>query len=37
MQFMSDGFNTFKPEWFNSCVNVDNSKDMKKFKHKYEH
>ncbi len=30
MQFMNNGFNNIQSEWFNSCVNVNSSKDAKK-------
>ncbi len=28
---MNNGFNNIQNEWFNSCANVNNSKDAKKF------
>jgi hypothetical protein len=31
MQLMNSGFNDIQNEWFNSCVNVNSSKDAKKF------
>jgi hypothetical protein len=31
MQFMSDEFNNIQNEFFNSCANVNSSKDVKKF------
>jgi hypothetical protein len=31
MQLMNSGFNNILNEWFNSCANVNSSKDAKKF------
>jgi hypothetical protein len=31
MQFMNSGFNNIQSEWFNSCANVNSSKDAKQF------
>jgi len=31
MQFMSSGFNNIQNEWFNSCANVNSSKDANFF------
>jgi hypothetical protein len=28
---MSNGFNNIQSEWFNSCANVNSSRDVKKF------
>jgi len=30
MQLMNNGFNNIQIEWFNSCANVNNSKNAKK-------
>jgi hypothetical protein len=31
MQFMNSGFNNIQNDWFNSCNDVDNSRNVKKF------
>jgi hypothetical protein len=31
IQFMSSEFNNIQNEWFNSCANVNSSRDAKKF------
>jgi hypothetical protein len=40
MQVMNSGFNNIQSEWFNSCANVNSSRDVKKFikpfKYKFE-
>jgi hypothetical protein len=35
MQFMTSEFHNIQSEWFNLCVNVNSSKDVKKFTNKY--
>jgi len=30
IKFMNSGFNKIQNEWFNSCANVNSSKDAKK-------
>jgi hypothetical protein len=37
MQLMSSGFNNIQNEWFNSCVNVNNSRDAKKFTNSFKY